>query len=95
MSFVFHILPRKNTSCRRVIQGKEGIDPTLFRCLTIMRNSGGGVPRRPGADERGGGRQERDGQADGVVGADGQEVFEDDRALTKMHPALTLCSDFS
>ncbi len=32
---------------------------------------------RPGADDSGGGRQERDGEAYGVVGADGEEIFED------------------
>ncbi len=33
---------------------------------------------RPGSDDGGGGRQERDGEADGAIGADGQKVFEDD-----------------
>ncbi len=32
-----------------------------------------------GADDGGGGRQEGDDEADGVVGANGKEVFEDDR----------------
>ena len=31
------------------------------------------------ADDGGGDRQERDGEADGVVCADGEEIFEDDR----------------
>ena len=40
---------------------KEGRGATLLRSLYIMRNSGGGVPRRPGADDGGGSRQEIDG----------------------------------
>ena len=62
------------------MRGGEG---GLFRCLTIMRNSGGGVSRRSGADDGGGGRQEEDGEADGAVRADGSEIHEDDRRAVK------------
>ncbi len=44
-----------------------------------MRNSGAGISRRPGADDGRGSCQERNGQADGVVGANGEEIFKDDR----------------
>ncbi len=43
------------------------------------------VSCRPGADGGGGGRQEREGQADGVIRADGEEVFEDDRERVKIN----------
>ena len=56
--------------------GRRGEGPLSFAVSTLCETLEVGY-RALGADDGRGGRQEGDGQADGVVGADGEVVLED------------------